>query len=148
MRPEISIVIPVMNEAENVEELYRELAGSLDPMQRPYEIVFVDDGSSDGTADRILAIESRDARVSISRIVFSISLSRTAGPGRSVRGSAGLVSAVAGTSGGCSAGFCGGSVRPLSRGAGRGFERGGAGALRRPRHAHCGLGALVPADAP
>src|SRR5262245_23739323 len=68
MRPEISVVIPVMNEAENVAELYRELTASLEPTGRPYEIVFVDDGSSDGTAELILGVEARDARVRLLRL--------------------------------------------------------------------------------
>ncbi|MHB0913820.1 MAG: glycosyltransferase [Armatimonadota bacterium] len=46
-RPEISVVIPLYNEAENLERLYRELSESLRKLRRPYEIVFVDDGSTD-----------------------------------------------------------------------------------------------------
>ena len=68
MRPEVSVVIPVMNEVDNVEELHRELTESLEPTGRPYEIVFVDDGSTDGTPERILAIEARDARVRLLRL--------------------------------------------------------------------------------
>ena len=68
MRPEVSVVIPVMNEADNLEDLHRELTASLEPVGRPYEIVFVDDGSTDGTPERILAIESRDARVRLLRL--------------------------------------------------------------------------------
>ncbi|HET7293597.1 MAG TPA: glycosyltransferase family 2 protein [Vicinamibacteria bacterium] len=68
MQPEISVVIPVMNEADNVEELHRELTASLEPAGRPYEIVFVDDGSTDGTPDRILAVETRDPRVRLLRL--------------------------------------------------------------------------------
>jgi len=68
MPPEISIVIPVMNEAENVEPLHGELVAALGPVGRPYEIVFVDDGSTDGTAERIGALALRDPNVRLVRL--------------------------------------------------------------------------------
>lgn len=55
-QPEISVVIPVYNEADNVEPLALELKGVLDGVGRPWELVYVDDGSSDGTPERALAI--------------------------------------------------------------------------------------------
>jgi undecaprenyl-phosphate 4-deoxy-4-formamido-L-arabinose transferase len=45
--PEISVVIPVFNEEENLRELGERLIRTLTGMGRPYEIIFVDDGSSD-----------------------------------------------------------------------------------------------------
>lgn len=45
----ISIVIPVMNEEQNVRPLYEKLAAQLNDLGKPYEIIFVDDGSTDGT---------------------------------------------------------------------------------------------------
>jgi glycosyltransferase involved in cell wall biosynthesis len=47
----LSIVIPVYNEEENVEILFRELGTAIDPLEKPYEIIFVDDGSSDSTIE-------------------------------------------------------------------------------------------------
>ena len=47
--PEISIVIPLFNEAGSLEELFRELSAALADEGRTYEIVFVDDGSTDGS---------------------------------------------------------------------------------------------------
>lgn len=67
-RPAISVVIPLYNEAENVEDLHRELTRSLEAMGRPYEVILVDDGSTDGTLDRLLAIESRDTGVRVLRL--------------------------------------------------------------------------------
>jgi len=45
--PEISVVIPVFNEEENLQELGQRLIRTLTAMGRPYEIIFVDDGSTD-----------------------------------------------------------------------------------------------------
>ena len=51
MTPQVSVVIPVYNEAENVSELQRELASALKEIS--HEILFVDDGSQDRTVDQI-----------------------------------------------------------------------------------------------
>jgi glycosyltransferase involved in cell wall biosynthesis len=67
-RPYISVVVPLYNEAENVEDLHRELTASLEALGRPYEVLLVDDGSSDGTLGRLLALEARDARVRVLRL--------------------------------------------------------------------------------
>ncbi|HMM49730.1 MAG TPA: glycosyltransferase family 2 protein [Miltoncostaeaceae bacterium] len=45
----ISVVVPVFNEERSVAPLVDELRAALEPVGRPYEIVFVDDGSTDGT---------------------------------------------------------------------------------------------------
>ena len=46
---ELSIVIPVYNEEENIEPLMREISSVLSPLGKSYEIVAIDDGSKDGT---------------------------------------------------------------------------------------------------
>jgi glycosyltransferase involved in cell wall biosynthesis len=46
---ELSVVIPVYNEEENIDPLMRELEGVLSPLGKTYEVVAVDDGSRDGT---------------------------------------------------------------------------------------------------
>ncbi|HET9316656.1 MAG TPA: glycosyltransferase family 2 protein [Vicinamibacteria bacterium] len=68
MRPELSVVIPVYNEVDNVRDLHRELTAALDPLGRPYEILLVDDGSTDGTLQALLAIEQDDPRVRVLRL--------------------------------------------------------------------------------
>ena len=47
--PEISVVIPVFNEEENLRELGQRLIRTLTAIGRPFEIIFVDDGSTDGS---------------------------------------------------------------------------------------------------
>ena len=46
---DLSVLIPVFNEAENVEPLHGELDAMLRPLSLRYELIFVDDGSADGT---------------------------------------------------------------------------------------------------
>ena len=67
MNPEISVVIPVRNEAPNVAALYEELTATLETFGRRYEIIVVDDGSTDETFDLLADIQARDARLRIIR---------------------------------------------------------------------------------
>lgn len=60
---EISAVIPVYNEVENVNILAQALVDSLSDLGRAFEIIFVDDGSRDGTHDVLRALSERDARI-------------------------------------------------------------------------------------
>ena len=68
MRPELSVVIPVYNEVENVADLHAQLTAALEPMDRAYEILLVDDGSRDGTLARLLEIEAQDPAVRVLRL--------------------------------------------------------------------------------
>ena len=45
----ISVVVPLLNEEHSLEALYREIATALDSKSEPWEVVFVDDGSTDGS---------------------------------------------------------------------------------------------------
>jgi glycosyltransferase involved in cell wall biosynthesis len=65
--PEFSVVIPLRDEAPNVEPLCEELARVLAPLDRPYELILVDDGSVDGTFGALAAIQGRDPRVRVVR---------------------------------------------------------------------------------
>ena len=49
--PDLSIVIPVLNERDNLRELHQRLTQVLNALDRSYEIIFVDDGSSDGSVE-------------------------------------------------------------------------------------------------
>lgn len=63
----ISIVVPLYNEEENVERLYGELTGVLDPSGLNCEFIFIDDGSTDETCSRLLAAAGDDTRVKLVR---------------------------------------------------------------------------------
>jgi glycosyltransferase involved in cell wall biosynthesis len=66
-RIELSIIVPLFNEEENVESLYRELADVVGHVGRRYEMLFVDDGSTDQTAERLRQVTANDANVRIIR---------------------------------------------------------------------------------
>jgi undecaprenyl-phosphate 4-deoxy-4-formamido-L-arabinose transferase len=57
--PEISVVIPVFNEEENLRELGERLIRTLTNMGRPYEIIFVDDGSTDASWQLLTDLNSK-----------------------------------------------------------------------------------------
>jgi glycosyltransferase involved in cell wall biosynthesis len=59
----ISVVIPLYNEEENVEELHRRLTEVLKELQRKYEIIYVDDGSTDGTPQLLETLAHDDEHV-------------------------------------------------------------------------------------
>ena len=67
MPPEISLVIPIYNEAPNIEALYGEITAALDPWGRTYEVLLIDDGSSDGSADLLAQLPGRDPRFRVIR---------------------------------------------------------------------------------
>src|SRR5262245_22974957 len=66
--PALSVVIPAYNEDANVEPCYRELTDVLESHGDPFEIVFVDDGSTDGTGAALRRLASADARVRVLRL--------------------------------------------------------------------------------
>ncbi|GIW05077.1 MAG: glycosyl transferase family 2 [Thermomicrobiales bacterium] len=59
----LSIVIPVMNEEGNLRELHRRLTGVLERIALPYEIIFIDDGSKDGTWPLIRSLCESDRHI-------------------------------------------------------------------------------------
>src|SRR5437763_16728328 len=72
-QPELSVVVPVLNESENIRPLLHRLVPVLEEAARSFEIIFVDDGSSDDTLEVLRGVHLADQRVS------AISFSRNFG---------------------------------------------------------------------
>lgn len=69
----ISIIVPAFNEEANIASMYKTLVQELEPLPYLYEIMFINDGSSDGTLDEILKLANQHETVKY------ISLSRNFG---------------------------------------------------------------------
>jgi undecaprenyl-phosphate 4-deoxy-4-formamido-L-arabinose transferase len=79
MNPDLSIVIPVFNEQEGLPLLFERLYPALDALGRSYEVVFVDDGSADGSVAMLR--EQYQRRPDVTRVVV---LARNAGQHRAI----------------------------------------------------------------
>ncbi len=64
-QPQLSIVIPVFNEEGNLQLLHQQLTKVLTGLARPYEIIFVNDGSSDGSAEILTGLFAQDVAVQV-----------------------------------------------------------------------------------
>ncbi len=67
MTVEVSVVIPLRNEGPNVADLHQELTSVLESFGRQYEILAIDDGSTDDTFELLAKIQSRDSRLRVIR---------------------------------------------------------------------------------
>ena len=65
---DLSVVVPVHNEVDNVDGLHAELDAALRPTGLRYELIFVDDGSSDGTFARLEALQRADTHLVAMRL--------------------------------------------------------------------------------
>lgn len=65
---ELSLVIPLHNEMDNVKPLYQAICASLDPTGGSREVIFVDDGSDDATLQELESISLQDQRVRVLRL--------------------------------------------------------------------------------
>ncbi len=63
LKLEHSIIIPVYNEVESILELAAEIEGAMKELTAEYELIFIDDGSNDGSYDKIKFLAENDFRV-------------------------------------------------------------------------------------
>jgi glycosyltransferase involved in cell wall biosynthesis len=61
----ISVVIPIFNEVENISSLSQALRAVMEGMKAPYEVIFVDDGSNDGSGDVLQNLAQDDKRIKV-----------------------------------------------------------------------------------
>src|SRR5207247_1144096 len=67
-RAVLSVVVPVRNEERSIALLYDELAAALDPLGEPWEAVFVDDGSTDGSFAALTRLHAAAANLRVVRL--------------------------------------------------------------------------------
>jgi dolichol-phosphate mannosyltransferase len=81
VKPELSVVLPVFNEIDTLDELRARLGTVLGSCGRSYEIVFVDDGSRDGSFERMAGFAREDRRIRVVRLSrnFGHQMALTAG---------------------------------------------------------------------
>ena len=60
-----SLILPVYNEEENIEVLYKRLIESLKPFEKLFELIFVDDGSTDKSLELLRSLRKNDKQVKI-----------------------------------------------------------------------------------
>ncbi|MFY9227020.1 MAG: glycosyltransferase family 2 protein [Blastocatellia bacterium] len=65
---DISIIVPVFNEEENLPELYRRLTDTLTNLVKKYEIIFIDDGSSDDSLKKLCEFQKQDPTVTVIKL--------------------------------------------------------------------------------
>jgi len=68
-KPKISIIAPIFNEVGNLSELYERIKNVLDPVSESWELILIDDGSTDGSQDMIRNLSQKDERVRA--VIFS-----------------------------------------------------------------------------
>jgi len=64
----ISVVLPIFNEDENIEMVAEAVSAELTRLAHPYELIFVDDGSTDGSFDLLRQLARRDPRIKAVRL--------------------------------------------------------------------------------
>lgn len=72
----VSVVIPIYDEADNIGPLTAALTTALEKLARPYEVIFIDDGSTDGTAQALTAAARDNANIRV--ITFKRNFGQTA----------------------------------------------------------------------
>src|SRR5260221_4665386 len=87
--PRLSVIVLVYNEAESIAPLYEELSGVLEGLDVPYEIVYVDDGSRDGSTEKMAQLALRDSHLRV--VSFRRNFGQTAAVQAGIDNSAGEI---------------------------------------------------------
>ena len=67
--PMLSLIIPVLNEEDNVEALFEKISLALVKMGQPWEVIFIDDGSTDSSFQKLEKLAARQRNVKVIRFV-------------------------------------------------------------------------------
>jgi len=87
--PYISVVVPLYNEIENVSLLYNAVRDAMESMEISYEMLFVDDGSTDGTAEKLKILAEKDT--CLRAVLFRRNFGQSAAMGAGFRRATGEV---------------------------------------------------------
>ena len=86
---DLSIILPIKNEAENIKSLYEELKNVLNPLKIDYEIICVNDGSSDNSLKFLKELATQDLKVKI--IDFKTNFGQTAAMSAGIKNAQGEI---------------------------------------------------------
>ena len=64
---DLSFVVPAKNEEGSIQALYQEIVTVVRSLKKSYEIIFIDDGSTDGTFEKMKALHKKDSNVKVIR---------------------------------------------------------------------------------
>jgi glycosyltransferase involved in cell wall biosynthesis len=65
---DLSLVIPVFNEQENLDQLYKQITASCEKLNKSYEVIFIDDGSTDDSLNVLIRLQKKDSRIRVIRL--------------------------------------------------------------------------------
>jgi glycosyltransferase involved in cell wall biosynthesis len=81
MTVELSVVVPVYNEVENLEPLHQELRSVLMRLGRPFQVIYIDDGSTDGSAKVLRDLQGKDPTMAVVRLTRNYGQTAAMGAG-------------------------------------------------------------------
>ena len=73
---DLSVLVPVFNEIDGIDNCHREICAALRDSGYTFEIVFVDDGSTDGSSERLRQIAHTDSRTTLVKLVHNVGQQR------------------------------------------------------------------------